>query len=96
MWSFLSPIKKSGTPLSHDLLIERSLRDYGLIEFICSSVKSAIAHQASFRTLTSFYGVLLTQILAKPVQLDNDLLNRVIPYIFDGLQSNNLEYQVNI
>jgi hypothetical protein len=90
----LDGVQKSGTPLDHLTLIQRCLNDYSILEFVCKIAQTAVASETAFKTQLAFCSVLATQVMAASGEVTENLLARIIPFIMDGLKSNNIEFQV--
>eukprot|EP01114_Cavostelium_apophysatum_P019937 TRINITY_DN6557_c0_g1_i2.p1 TRINITY_DN6557_c0_g1~~TRINITY_DN6557_c0_g1_i2.p1 ORF type:complete len:2043 (+),score=611.24 TRINITY_DN6557_c0_g1_i2:150-6278(+) len=91
-WEFLEPTRKTGTPLDHKTLVTRCSIELSLPEFIGESVKTAASTGTAYKGLFSFWGVLMSQAVMEAKRVDA-ILNRILPYVLEGLKSRKVDYQ---
>ena len=91
-WEFLQNVKESGLPLSRQTLVQRCVSDWTILSFINDGVQQYFQADCLYKTMTSFYGLLVTQVVNK--KLDDNMLAAILPFIFVGIQSKQPEYQV--
>lgn len=76
-------------------MIEACLHNGEVVQAICENIKDLVDHKCCSKTTLSFYGVTLTQVVSSNPHIDDSFLQRILPFIFSGIKSNNLDYQVS-
>lgn len=92
-WSFLEKVKRISAPLNHLTLVEACCRNLEVLEHLAQTVKEMVATNTSNKTTLSFYAVTLTQVVSSNV-LEDNFLTRLLPFLFCGLKSDNLDYKL--
>ncbi len=98
-WSWLRPVKKTGSPLSKLTLVQHCLSSLAFLRFICEMVPASIrAHENSppsgCQKVISLYVSTVMSVLererARPVM--EELISVLLPYLEEGLKSDNRDY----
>ena len=89
LWTFLTPLKKSRHPLEVETLVQRCIKDRGLLEFVCSMVQTfaQTPHAPPFKTLFSFYASVVLRIVQAMPTLNLEFSMVMLPYLLDGLKA---------
>lgn len=97
-WHWLRPVRKSGTPLSKQTLVQHCMSELPFLVFVCEMVPSSIrAHQHSNNfngcmKVTSLYVSTVMAVLERVSPVTEELVSRLVPFLEVGLKSGSADY----
>jgi U3 small nucleolar RNA-associated protein 10 len=87
LFTFLTPMQKSGVALPRELLVQRCLTDRGLLRFVCDAGQELGSARVAARTAMPFVAALLCEVVAAAPAVDESLMAMLLPYIIHGLSA---------
>jgi U3 small nucleolar RNA-associated protein 10 len=85
-WTFLSAVKTQGAPPTRAALVSCVARDNGLLALVGDLATAAAAGGArGSRVATTFYTLLLTEVVASMTRVPEERLPKLLPFIHTGL-----------
>lgn len=87
-WGWLSRMQESGASLPRDVLVQRCINDRAVFRALCEGAKrnKRASSGASSPTYLSFYAVVICEMVAFPGALNEEVLERLLPYLVEGLE----------
>lgn len=85
-WKFLEGVKASGAPLPRKIIVQQSVRDFGILEVLCNYVTTSKKVEPS-RPVTGFCTAVVFEVLGSLTAIDSEAVRRVLPFVEFGLQS---------
>lgn len=87
-WGWLSRMQESGASLPREVLVQRCINDRAVLRALCEGAKR-MGHKrgASSPTYHSFYAVVLCEMVASVASVEDELLERLLPYLVQGLEA---------
>ncbi|KAK9810295.1 hypothetical protein WJX72_008160 [[Myrmecia] bisecta] len=85
IWAFLAPMKASGAPMPRHVLVQRSLNDKALLQFIGAAAKGAANKATGSKTVLAFYAVVVCEVIALAPRVDEDLVSTLLPCLMAGI-----------
>ncbi|KAL8153527.1 hypothetical protein V2J09_011287 [Rumex salicifolius] len=84
-WKFLDGVKVSGAPPPRKIIVQQCVRDFGVVESLCSYATPTKKNQQSLPVI-SFCITVVVEVLGSVATVDNDLVKRILPFVA-GIQS---------
>ncbi|XP_010318176.2 uncharacterized protein At3g06530 isoform X2 [Solanum lycopersicum] len=84
-WKFLEGVKVSGAPLPRKVIVQQSIRDFGILECLCNYVTASKKVEPS-RPVSGFCTAVIFEVLGSLATIDSDAVRRVLPFVEFGLQ----------
>ncbi|KAG5616550.1 hypothetical protein H5410_016374 [Solanum commersonii] len=84
-WKFLEGVKASGAPLPRKIIVQQSIRDFGILECLCNYVTASKKVEPS-RPVSGFCTAVIFEVLGSLTTIDSDAVRRVLPFVEFGLQ----------
>ncbi|XP_068649643.1 uncharacterized protein At3g06530 [Aristolochia californica] len=84
IWGFLEGVKISGAPPPRKIIVQQCIRDMGVLETICNYAVPTKKSQPS-REVVCFCTAVIVEVLGAMPSLDDGVVKRILPYVFDGL-----------
>ncbi|XP_015069856.1 uncharacterized protein At3g06530 [Solanum pennellii] len=84
-WKFLEGVKVSGAPLPRKIIVQQSIRDFGILECLCNYVTASKKVEPS-RPVSGFCTAVIFEVLGSLATIDSDAVRRVLPFVEFGLQ----------
>ncbi|KAK6794238.1 hypothetical protein RDI58_007691 [Solanum bulbocastanum] len=84
-WKFLEGVKASGAPLPRKIIVQQSIRDFGILECLCNYVTDSKKVEPS-RPVSGFCTAVIFEVLGSLTTIDSDAVRRVLPFVEFGLQ----------
>ncbi|XP_049395714.1 uncharacterized protein At3g06530 [Solanum stenotomum] len=84
-WKFLEGVKVSGAPLPRKIIVQQSIRDFGILECLCNYVTASKKVEPS-RPVSGFCTAVIFEVLGSLTTIDSDAVRRVLPFVEFGLQ----------
>ena len=98
-WQWLNTIQKSGSSLSKQTLIQHCISDTSFLTLICEMIPDALqvhgGNGKGLRVLFSFYASCLIGIIEVTPELTENIVAKVIQFIYKGLKSDCQEYKAS-
>ncbi|XP_078440573.1 ARM repeat superfamily protein [Wolffia australiana] len=83
-WVFLEAVKTSGAPPPRKVIVQQCLCDRGVLEAICNYALPAKGF-CHAKVVVCFATAVVVEALGASKQLESDIVQRVMPFIFAGL-----------
>ena len=97
MWEFLSTMRESGAAPPRSLVVSRCVHFAPFLQHICTYAQTASREAKACKTTTSFYVVLLTELVAAVPKVSEALVAQILPFLLSGLSKKaSIEFQVSI
>jgi U3 small nucleolar RNA-associated protein 10 len=90
-WNWLRPLQKPGVPLPKNTLLNRCVKDLGLIKLICANLEKAIMIHSEKPSVLNIYIAFFTTTMIGMVEQSNGIseeqLAILLPSLLNGLVS---------
>ncbi|GAB2286469.1 hypothetical protein Dimus_020868 [Dionaea muscipula] len=90
-WRFLEGVKGSGAPPPKKVIAQQCIRDTGVLEVLCNYATPAKKYKPS-PAVVIFCTAIVAEVLCFAKAVDSNAVNRVLPFVFSGLQSDANEF----
>ena len=100
-WAWLRPVKKTGSPLSKQTLVQHCLSDLAFLDRICAMVPASLrSHRNSqwsvLGKMVSLFTSTVMAVLEKANPVTEAIVLLLVPYIEKGLKSKCMDYRASV
>eukprot|EP00242_Pyramimonas_sp_CCMP2087_P007317 CAMPEP_0198207958 /NCGR_PEP_ID=MMETSP1445-20131203/11371_1 /TAXON_ID=36898 /ORGANISM="Pyramimonas sp., Strain CCMP2087" /LENGTH=334 /DNA_ID=CAMNT_0043881175 /DNA_START=175 /DNA_END=1175 /DNA_ORIENTATION=- len=94
MWEFLAGVRETGAAPPRSLLVARCMHYAPFLQHVCSYAQTASRESKACKTTTSFYTVLLIELVAAVPKVTDALVAQILPFVLTGLSKKaSVEFQ---